>query len=245
MNNYNLIGTQYDSLGSNKNRTDDFFKYYSGTTALVSRDLPLIVSKYNKANKILDFGCGTGLSTRCLRDKHLNVVGVDPSEAAIQIAKDNDPTGVYKKINKNEKMSFENESFEIVTASLVLMEICKDDMLSCFLEIKRILMRDGIFIAVVNSTNLYKHHDWFSLDTNYSENKNLKSGDICKIKLTDINLELTDYYWTDADYSEVAAKAGFEIVERHESFGMESDGVAWKNELTISPCVTYVFKKLA
>ena len=97
--------------------------------------------------------------------------------------------------------------------------------------------------AVVNSTDLYKYHDWLSLDTNYLDNQNLQSGNRCKIKLTDINLELTDYYWTDKDYTEIAEKAGFTILERIYPLGIKSDGIPWKNEFLVSPCVIYVFKK--
>ena len=174
----------------------------------------------------------------------MNVIGVDVSETAIQVAKKCDPGGIYKIIKKKEKLPFNDERFEIVVSTFVFMEFQrKEEMIACFLDIRKVIKKSGFFIITVNSTDLYKYHNWLSLDTNYDQNKNLTSGDSCKIKLIDINLELTDYYWTDMDYSNVAKSAGFEIIERHLPLGMESDNVKWKDELKISPCVIYVFKK--
>lgn len=244
MNNYDLISNTYDRLGANNKYNGEFFKFYTGTTALISRDLPLIVSELEPDGKILDFGCGTGISTRLLKSVNSNVIGIDVNDSVLDIARENDPEGEYILVEKNKQMPFLAESFAMVVSVLVLMEIpTLKEMASCFNEIRRILKKNGVFVAVVCSEDLYMNHNWLSLVTDYPENENLKSGDFCKIKLTDIGLELTDYFWSNNDYERVSSNAGFEIIKKHFCFGKKEDGVNWKDEFLISPCLIHVFRK--
>ena len=49
------------------------------------------------------------------------------------------------------------------------------------------------------------------MKVDFPENKTRKSGSQVRVFLTDVELELTDYYWTDEDYRRVLTDAGFYV----------------------------------
>ena len=53
---------------------------------LAYRDVPGLIKKYVKGSKALDYGAGTGISTRFLIDRGFDVNGVDVSQAMIEQA---------------------------------------------------------------------------------------------------------------------------------------------------------------
>src|SRR5574341_1320733 len=73
---------------------------FKNTYYLAYRDLPKIISKHVGGNKALDFGCGTGRSTRFLRKLGFDVVGVDISKQMLKNARELDPRGNYRKIGE-------------------------------------------------------------------------------------------------------------------------------------------------
>ena len=68
---------------------------FPGTYYLAYRDLPQIIAAHVKGKKALDFGCGTGRSTRFLKRLGFDVVGVDISEDMLTKARELDPDGDY------------------------------------------------------------------------------------------------------------------------------------------------------
>jgi ubiquinone/menaquinone biosynthesis C-methylase UbiE len=73
---------------------------FANTYFLAYRDLPAIVSEHLSKQippvRALDFGCGTGRSTRFLRQLGFDVTGVDISENMLRIAREFDPAGDYR-----------------------------------------------------------------------------------------------------------------------------------------------------
>jgi ubiquinone/menaquinone biosynthesis C-methylase UbiE len=65
---------------------------------LAYRDLPEIIFAHVKRRKALDFGCGTGRSTRFLKKIGFAAIGVDISEDMLQQACARDPEGDYRLI---------------------------------------------------------------------------------------------------------------------------------------------------
>jgi len=76
------------------------------------------------------------------------------------------------------------------------------------------MKEEAIFIAVTGSQDMYSK-DWLIYNTDYPENKNLKSGDLAKVYLRDADIEFTDYYWTESDYRHIFAQAEFNLLEIH------------------------------
>jgi SAM-dependent methyltransferase len=93
---------------------------FPGTYYLAFRDLPSSIRRYSRGSPALDFGCGTGRSTRFLRSLGLNVVGADISQAMLDQARALDPSGDYRLIRDNIAGEFAPGSFEIILAAFTL-----------------------------------------------------------------------------------------------------------------------------
>lgn len=201
----------------------------NGTGFLAFKYVPEMIKKYTAGRRVLDYGCGSGRSTRFLKDLKLDVIGVDISHHMIKEAITQDNIASYKVIESAE-IPYDDETFDLVFSSLVLFEIPKkNELLKVFNEAHRVIKLNGVFIAVTGSMEMY-NHPWLSLDANYPENKNLKSGSLAKILLKEIDLILFDYYWTDDDYKEIISHSKFDIVEQRYPLGEDNDGIEWISE---------------
>ena len=87
------------------------------TYYLANRDLPNIIEEHVKGKKALDFGCGTGRSTRFLRKIGFMTVGIDISNEMIQIAKKLDSDGDYLLIKDGDFSKLSANSFDLVLSS--------------------------------------------------------------------------------------------------------------------------------
>ena len=238
------MATKYNLLDTSE-LNKDFSLYRQGRTDyLLTRELPVILEKHDRSKRILDYGCGAGLSTRFLKSLGLNVVGVDISKAVLDLARKNDLNGHYLQINEQNDLPFNKSEFKIVVSTFVLFAIpTLNEIIAVFKRINRVLDKDGVFIAVTGSTEMYKR-DWLSLEVKqFPQNNNPKSGDACKIKLTEVDLVLEDYFWTDEDYEQVAKQSNFVIANKTYPLGKDEDGIAWKDEKKFPPYVFYEFKK--
>jgi len=69
---------------------------FANTYYLAFRDLRAILTEHGTGTRALDFGCGTGSSTRLLRRLGFHVTGVDISGDMLRIARATDPSGDYR-----------------------------------------------------------------------------------------------------------------------------------------------------
>src|SRR5262252_4869896 len=69
---------------------------FPGTYSLAFRDLPALLRKHVRGTRAMDFGCGTGRSTRFLEELAFEVIGVDISEIMLSEARRRDPGGDYR-----------------------------------------------------------------------------------------------------------------------------------------------------
>ncbi len=100
-----------------------------------------------KEKKILDFGCGTGIYSKILKNKGADVKGFDISPGMLKIAK-RYVNNVEFRLGKGNNIPF-NEKFDIVFASLVLEHINNWD--EVFKEVKKVLKKDGYFIFSIGN----------------------------------------------------------------------------------------------
>lgn len=218
------------------------FKFV-GTPWLAYRDMPAILNQFVKNKKALDYGCGTGESTFFLKSLNYDVTGVDINDTMLSIAAGKDPSGKYIKIDKNGIIPFEDNIFDLVFCSFVLLEIDnKEKILSIAGEIKRILKKGGIFISISASNDTY-NHEWLTLNTNFPENKNIVSGSKIKIEFKEIGLTIDDYFWTEEDYAEIFSAAGLNILKVYKPLGRADDGYIWKDEQKIAPSSIFICEK--
>jgi ubiquinone/menaquinone biosynthesis C-methylase UbiE len=177
-----------------------------------------------------------------LKSLGFNTTGVDINPKMIEFAGNSDKTGEYLPI-LNDKIPFADVVFDLVFSSFVLLEMSSlQEIEKALIEINRVLKPGGHFVAVLNNENMYKHQ-WNEVNTNFPQNKNLKSGDKVKIELLDKALTIEDYYWTQDDYINVMQKANLEILEINSHIeGLKSE-TNRKDEINTSPISIYFSKK--
>lgn len=214
----------------------------TGTMYLAFRDVPWLISQHASGGRALDYGCGAGRSSRLLKRQGFQVTGVDISDAMLDTARELDPAGEYLKIEPA-CLPFPDGSFDLAFSSLVFFEIpTVAGMTEAAAEIRRVLKPGGVFILLIGAEELYAH-EWLTVKVDYPENRDCKSGDAVRVFLTEVGLELVDYYWTDADYRKVFADAGLTVVRLHQPMGSPEDGYPWINEHKVPSFSIYVARK--
>lgn len=209
---------------------------------LAYKDLPDLLKENLKTGKALDYGCGTGLSTQFIKSLGFDVDGADVSYEMLNQAKEKLPLNNFFLIKDGKLPSISN-SYEFIFSSFVLYEISsKEEIENYLLEAKRVLKKGGIFTLVVGSNQMY-NGDWLVFDTDFPENKQLKSGDKAKIYLPLESIEFIDFYWSEEDCLELFQKTGFTVLKNHYPLGDDKDPFQWKEEKNKSPYVIYVLKK--
>jgi SAM-dependent methyltransferase len=98
------------------------------------------VAKIKKSDKVLEIGCGTGLFTgKVFELSGANITATDLSEDLLNLAKAKNPNATFM-VDDAMKMSFSDESFDVVFGSSVLHHLEMDIALK---EIYRVLKKGG------------------------------------------------------------------------------------------------------
>jgi len=102
-----------------------------------------------KGKKVLDAGCGTGISSKILSEKGAKVTGIEISKNMAEIAKEY-CKGLDIKFDKGsiDELPYENNSFDAILASLVIHYF--EDPTGVFKEFHRVLKKDGILVFSTN-----------------------------------------------------------------------------------------------
>jgi ubiquinone/menaquinone biosynthesis C-methylase UbiE len=220
---------------------------FPDTYYLAYRDLPGLFLKYVKGKNALDFGCGTGRSTRFLQKCGFDTIGIDISPDMIRKAKEIDPKGDYRLTPESDFSHFGDNTFDLVLSAFTFDNIpTMGKKVKIFREIGRVLKKDGAMVNLVSSPDIYIN-EWASFSTrDYPENKFAKSGDKVKIIITAIDDKrpVEDILWTDQSYRETYADAGLAVIEKLKPLAKESEPYNWVNETLIAPWVVYVLRKV-
>lgn len=104
-------------------------------------------SLFNRYEKVLDIGCGTGAMCFVLNEFQMGVTGVDPAEKMLRIAKHKN------KLNNNafiqsdilKKLPFDDKAFDISIASFVAHGMKVDDRIKMYDEMSRLTKNKIIF----------------------------------------------------------------------------------------------------
>ncbi|MFX0170467.1 MAG: class I SAM-dependent methyltransferase [Candidatus Hodarchaeota archaeon] len=229
-------------------RADAYAKLkFSGTYYLAFRDLPEIIFAHIKGKRVIDFGCGTGRSTRFLQKLGFTgTVGIDIAEDMIKKARQLDPKGDYRLIKSGDFGQITVNSFDLVLSVFTFDNIPamveKDKILR---EIGRLLKNEGRLINLVSTPEIYIN-EWLSFSTkDFPENKSAKSGDKVKIIITDLEDKrpVEDILWKDKDYKEAYKRAGLELIKSYKPLAKEHEPYDWVNETRIAPWIIYVLKR--
>ena len=135
---------------------------FHATYYLAYRDLPDLILGHVGGGGALDFGCGTGRSTRFLKKLGFKTTGVDIAENMLKIARGADPAGDYRRVEDGDLGNLENNSFDLVLSAFTFDNIpAKSAKTRLFKELSRVLTKDGIIVNVVSSPEVYTN-EWMS-----------------------------------------------------------------------------------
>jgi ubiquinone/menaquinone biosynthesis C-methylase UbiE len=219
---------------------------FPGTYYLAYRDLPEIIFEHVKGRKAMDFGCGTGRSTRFLQKLGFNTVGVDVAEDMIKKAREIDTKGNYRLVEDGNLSQFKDDAYDLVLSAFTFDNIpTMEKKVKNFGEIGSLLKSEGRIVNVVSSPEIYTH-EWASFSTkDFPENKYAKSGDKVRIIITAVEDKrpVEDVVWTDEYYQGVFKRAGLELIKIYKPLAKEDEPYKWVNETRIAPWVIYVLKK--
>jgi len=219
---------------------------FPGTYYLAYRDIPRILKKYSAGKKALDFGCGTGRSTRFLKNLGFDAVGADISAGMIKKAREFDLSGKYVLTAKKGLRTFERGYYDVITGVFTFDNIPRVKERTGLLKQLGDLLNNKGIIMLVNSTPEIYVNEWLSFSTkDFPENKEAKSGDKVKIIMTDVEDKrpVEDIVWFDNEYQSLFNKAGLKLIETFKPIGKTSEPYVWVNETSIAPWIIYVLKK--
>lgn len=218
---------------------------FPGTYYLAYRDLPALIGKHVQGKMALDFGCGTGRSTRFLRKLGFDVIGVDISEQMIALARKRDPDGDYRLISVSSLGGLEAGAYDLVLCAFTFDNVPAKEKALLFKSLNRLLAPQGRMVNVVSAPEIYIH-EWTSFSTkDFPGNKTAKSGGKVFIVMLDVNdnRPVEDVLWTHHDYLETYDRAGLVPVTVHRPLGNQTEPYRWVNETKISPWAVYVLRR--
>lgn len=218
---------------------------FANTYYLAYRDLPAIFAQYVTGTRALDFGCGTGRSTRFLRKLGLDASGVDISEEMLRIARATDPDGDYRLVPGDNLDQFAQGTFDLVLSAFTFDNIPGANKLRLFRDFKKLLRPNGVIVSIVSSPEIYTH-EWASFTTkDFPDNAAAGNGDVVRIIVTDHQdrRPVEDIVWTDESYRDLYRDAGLLAVQVLKPLAKGDEPYSWVNETKIAPWVIYVLNR--
>jgi ubiquinone/menaquinone biosynthesis C-methylase UbiE len=218
---------------------------WTGTYLLVERDLPGILSRYVTGRRALDFGCGTGRSSRLLRDCGFEVTGVDVSTSMVEHARMADPTGDYRLLEGGDLTALPAASFDLVLAAFPFDNIPAAGKEHLLGGIARLLATNGRFVNIVSSPEIYIR-EWASFSTRaWPENLEARDGDIVRIVTRGFESAgpAEDVLCTEEAYADMYARQGLQVEAIFRPLAHGDEGVAWESETRVAPWVIWVLRR--
>lgn len=217
----------------------------AGTYFLAYRDLPELLSRHAHGRRALDFGCGTGRSTRLLASLGFEVVGVDIAAEMIGHARSRDRGGDYRLLERGSLRQLPPATWDVVLSAFTFDNVPQEEKAALLGDLARLLSPQGILLNLVSAPEIYLH-EWASFSTrDFPENRHAESGDPVQIVITAIAdpRPVVDVLCTDPDYRSFYRQAGLELIATHRPLGRPDDPHPWVNEERIAPWVVYLLRK--
>ncbi len=218
---------------------------FPGTYYLAYRDLPAILREHVRGHRAIDFGCGTGRSTRFLKRLGFETVGVDIASDMLSHARQRDPDGDYRLVADGRPGDLAAGTFDLVLSAFTFDNIpTLERKAELFRDLGNLLDREGRIVNLVSSPEIYTH-EWASFTTrDFPENRTARSGERVKIVMLDVpdRRPVEDILCTAEDYAEVYRRAGLVTVATHRPLATSDEPFPWVNEASIAPWTIYVLK---
>ena len=215
---------------------------FPGTYYLAFRDLPALIRRYDKGSRALDFGCGTGRSTRFLRNLGLNVIGADISQAMLDQAHALDPSGEYHLVRGNIAREFATGSFDLILAAFTFDNMPTEAKAEALSGLRILLGSAGCLLLVVSAPEIYVN-EWASFSTrDFLENRHARDGDRVRIIMLDVpdHRPVEDVFCTDAHYRQLFENAGLRVLDVLKPLATGKESMRWVSETTTAAWTIYV-----
>jgi SAM-dependent methyltransferase len=218
---------------------------FANTYYLAFRDVPALLAEHITGTKALDFGCGTGRSTRFLKKLGFDVTGVDISEDMLRIARTIDPAGDYRLVPGDDFHELDLGTFNLVFSAFTFDNIPGAAKPRIFRDLGKLLAPNGAIVSVVSSPEIYTH-EWASFSTkDFPENARARSGDLVRTIVTDHHdpRPVEDILCTEESYQVVYKEAGLQAIRVLKPLATGDESNPWVNETKIAPWVIYVLRR--
>jgi SAM-dependent methyltransferase len=218
---------------------------YPGTYHLAFRDLPGLLTKFVQGKSALDFGCGTGRSTRYLRGLGYSTVGVDIAEPMLAHARTLDTTGDYRLVSDDAPPQLAEGAYDLVFAAFTFDNIpTAGRKVEIFQALRRSLTPRGRIVIIVSDPAIYRH-EWASFSTkDFPENHQARNGDTVRIVMLDVadRRPVEDILCTPDAYRQIFLQAGLIVLEAAHPLGRDGEPYAWVSETKVAPWTIYVLR---
>jgi SAM-dependent methyltransferase len=218
---------------------------FGGTYHLAFDGLPEILKKSVTGKTALDFGCGTGRSSRYLKGLGFGVTGIDISDEMVAIARKRDLSGDYRVIEDGDFSSLEKSHFDLILSAFTFDNIpTRENKVRLFTGLGRLLAPEGRIVSIVSTPEIYTN-EWVTFSTReFPENRDAGCGDTVKIITRDYSdaRPVEDVVWPDEDYQSVYLDSGLEQVSSVAPLASGDEGIDWVSETKIAPWRIYVLR---
>jgi ubiquinone/menaquinone biosynthesis C-methylase UbiE len=243
------MSKQFANVYEDQVRADAYARLeFPGTYFLAFRDLPKLLQEYVRGRVALDFGCGTGRSTRFLRDLGFSPTGVDIAESMLARARERDPQGEYRLVRDGDLSELPEATYDLILSTFTFDNIPTLERKAAVLRsLRSCLKPSGRLVNLVSTPDIYLH-EWASFSTrDFPENRRAVSGDHVRIVMLDVGdrRPVEDIVCSDEDYMHLYAAAGLQTVATHHPLGKPTDGIDWVSETTVAPWAIYILARAA
>jgi SAM-dependent methyltransferase len=219
---------------------------YPGTYYLAFRDIPVLLGAHVRGTRAVDFGCGTGRSTRFLRDLGFHTVGIDIAKPMLALARERDPQGDYRLVPADAPPALEREGYDVAFAAFTFDNVpTTAKKVELFDALVASLAPRGRIVIIVSDPAIYRH-EWASFSTrDFPENHRARDGEVVRCVMLDVpdRRPVDDILCTPETYRAIFARCGLRVVEEHRPLGRADEPYAWVSETAVPPWTIYVLAR--
>jgi SAM-dependent methyltransferase len=237
----------FENTYANQARAEAYSRLeFPNTYYLAYRDLPEIISRHITGNRAIDFGCGTGRSSRFLKRLGFNVTGIDISSDMLEIARNLDLSGDYQLVSNGNYDHLGKHHYDLIQSVFTFDNIPGwENRTHILIGLRDLMQETGRMICLDSTPELYLNEYASFTTKDFPENRMAKTGDIVRCIMHDVEDKrpVEDIFWSVSDYKKLFCLAGLEIEETYKPLGYDNEPFEWISEKEIAPWMIFVLKK--